>query len=172
MIDESKAAGVFDKMRQATRRKSPLSFADLSATILDAQNATGFVDTLSMEKPTVAESDLAIASTAMIPSDDIARQADVREQDVLKPVEVKSTAKADLPSPEPITELECLSGGLSARRGRVRAPVVQCNLKISEELRDALHLQALRERRTIADLVTEVMTGYLAKQGTFERLRR
>jgi hypothetical protein len=53
----------------------------------------------------------------------------------------------------------------------VRAPIVQCNLKIAEDLRDALHLQALRERRTIADLVSEVMTVYLTAKGTFERLR-
>jgi hypothetical protein len=53
----------------------------------------------------------------------------------------------------------------------MRAPFVQCNLKLGEELRDALHLQALRERRSVADLVTEVMTAYLSAKGTFERLR-
>ena len=49
---------------------------------------------------------------------------------------------------------------------------VQCNLKITIDLRDALHLQALRERRTIANLVTEIMSAYLTDQGTFDRLRR
>jgi hypothetical protein len=57
------------------------------------------------------------------------------------------------------------------RRGRVRADIVQCNLKLPERVRDALHLQALRERRTIASLVTEVMSAYLENAGTFERLR-
>ena len=48
---------------------------------------------------------------------------------------------------------------------------VQCNLRINVDLRDALHLQALRERRSIAALVTEVMSGYLNDKGTFNRLR-
>lgn len=41
----------------------------------------------------------------------------------------------------------------------------------ADAVRDALHLLALRERRTIAELVTEVMTSYLSAKGAFDRLR-
>ena len=172
MTVEPKPEGAFDRLRQTARRKGPLSFADLSATIVDAQKATGFVDTLSMEKTTAADDEFAMADHAMIPSYDTADQAAASGQDRLRPVETNSSPDVDQQSQDPITKLDTLSAGTSTRRGRVRAPIVQCNLKIAEELRDALHLQALRERRTIADLVTEIMTVYLAKQGTFERLRR
>jgi hypothetical protein len=158
-------------MRQTARRKGPLSFADLSATIVDAQKATGFVDTLTMEKPHVSEvakdqiSDTGIASVEAVDPGTVPPEALI---DTITPDQppTNKTAATDDDRQKELASVEPQS-----RRGRVRAPIVQCNLKITEALRDALHLQALRERRTIADLVTEVMTEYLTQHGTFERLR-
>lgn len=158
-------------MRQTARRKGPLSFADLSATIVDAQKATGFVDTLTMEKPRISEvakdqiSDTGITSFEAVDPGTGSPEALI---DTIMPDKppTKRVAAAHDDQQRQLASVESQS-----RRGRVRAPIVQCNLKITEALRDALHLQALRERRTIADLVTEIMTEYLARQGTFERLR-
>lgn len=171
MSGDPKPERAFDRMRQTARRKGPLSFAELSATIVDAQKAAGFVDTLSMEKPHVSEvaedqiSDTGIASVEAVDPGTGSPKALIDTITPDKPTTKRVAAAHDdqqrqLASVEP-----------QSRRGRVRAPIVQCNLKITEALRDALHLQALRERRTIADLVTGVMTEYLTRQGTFERLR-
>lgn len=157
MTGQPKPEGAFDRLRQTARRKGPLSFADLSATIVDAQKATGFVDTLNVEAPNVAEAQVAES-----------RQA----QSLPYPESATHAAKSETALSPVLTGVDVDPSRSPLRKGRVRAPVVQCNLKIPEELRDALHLQALRERRTIADLVSEIMTGYLTTQGTFERLRR
>lgn len=171
MNGDPKSEGAFARIRQTARRKGPLSFADLSATIVDAQKATGFVDTLTMEKPNVAEmteeqiSDTGIASAEAI---DPGTGSPEALNDTITPDKPPTNKSA---APDDDRQRELASVEPQTRRGRVRAPIVQCNLKITEALRDALHLQALRERRTIADLVTEVMTEYLDRQGTFERLR-
>ncbi|MGL4635794.1 MAG: hypothetical protein ACRCWF_07430 [Beijerinckiaceae bacterium] len=172
MNGEPKPEGAFDRLRQTVRRKGPLSFTDLSATIVDAQKETGFVDTLSVDGADIADGQIAeggYGGTALDHEDgaELPKPDNTRGSDDGKP-----PAKTEVALSPATTIPAGTSTSIPMRKGRVRAAVVQCNLKISEELRDALHLQALRERRTIADLVTEIMSGYLTAQGTFERLRR
>lgn len=171
MIGEAKPDGTFDRLRHTARRKGALSFADLSATIVDAQKATGFVDTLSVDAAAVATEQIAEGNGFGIAADGPSRQDASGTYNTPIPEDEKPSAESEPASSLVDTELDRTSGSSPARKGRVRAPVVQCNLKITEQLRDALHLQALRERRAIADLVTEVMTAYLTKHGTFDRLR-
>lgn len=157
--------GGFARLRAAARKRGPLSFGDLSASLAKAQEDTGFVDTVSADAP-VAESEGAPAAQSARSPD--ASSRDDQSGSARRPA-INTTIAQEmpaLPSPPAI-------GGASPsrRRGRVRADIVQCNLKLPETVRDALHLQALRERRTIADLVTEVMSGYLTAKGTFDRLR-
>ena len=160
MSGDPKPEGAFDRMRQTARRKGPLSFADLSATIVDAQKKTGFVDTVSADIPPENAS-----ATASIPDADIprGRRSATDNEGGSKPVFAELATPAQTVDPDEVTG-----------KGKLlmSSKTVQCNLKISIDLRDALHLQALRERRTIANLVTEIMSAYLTDQGTFERLRR
>ncbi len=164
--------GAFAKLKTAQRKRSPLSFTDLSASLAAAQRETGFVDTLAADAPiSPREPDIAEQSPP-------GRTPDGDD----RPEENKQSASANVAVEAPATPqpterqrsavvAEAQEAMPALRKGRVRAPFVQCNLKIAEELRDALHLQALRERRTIADLVTEVMSRYLNANGTFDRLR-
>ena len=160
MSGDPKPEGAFDRMRQTARRKGPLSFADLSATIVDAQKKTGFVDTVSADIPPESAS-----ATESIPVADIpkgTRSANHNEGGS-EPVFVDLATPAQTVDSDAVKDRDKLL---------MSSKTVQCNLKISIDLRDALHLQALRERRTIANLVTEIMSAYLTDQGTFERLRR
>jgi len=164
--------GDFAKLKAAHRKRAPLSFTDLSASLAAAQRKTGFVDTLAADAPIFPrESDIAEQSPP-------GRTPDGED----RPDESKQSASAKFAEEAPATPqaterqrsavvAEAQEAMPTLRKGRVRAPFVQCNLKIAEGLRDALHLQALRERRTIADLVTDVMSGYLNAKGTFDRLR-
>ena len=173
MTGDPKRNGAFDGLKQASRRRGPLSFADLSATIVDAQKATGFVDTLSVETQTISDNGAGAAlfadANAQVTCDQDTRLDD---QDTSRHADTTHVPADSFVSPKDVVGTDNGTADLVSRRGRVRAAVVQCNLKITEELRDALHLQALRERRTIAALVTEVMAAYLTERGTFERLRR
>ncbi|MGL4440959.1 MAG: hypothetical protein ACRCUE_16995 [Bosea sp. (in: a-proteobacteria)] len=171
MTEQPKPEGTFDRLRQSGRRKGPLSFADLSATIVDAQKQTGFVDTLSVEAPTASDGQVSDSRPAETAPDREDRLQVPAVQTALDPHKSIPVFISEAASASTSTEFDRAPSHSAPRKGRVRAPIVQCNLKISEELRDALHLQALRERRAIADLVTEVMTAYLSAQGTFDRLR-
>ena len=72
MSGDPKPEGAFDRMRQTTRRKGPLSFADLSATIVDAQKKTGFVDTVSADIPPESASATFGASTLSVSTNPVA----------------------------------------------------------------------------------------------------
>jgi hypothetical protein len=159
----------FAKLKASPRRRGPLSFDDLSASLADAQRATGFVDTLTADTPHSVENDVRRKSAE---SNGSRRDGSTPPQPALPAVSATDTdpRSQEMQNQSP-TDGDRRAPASDRRKGRVRASHVQCNLKIAEELRDALHLQALRERRTIADLVTEVMGEYLTRRGTFERLR-
>lgn len=157
--------GGFSRLRVAARKRGPLSFGDLSASLAKAQKDTGFVDTVSVDAPATVNKDAPTAKSVKPPD---ASPRDDQSRSAREPT-INTTAAQAMPAVPAPPAID--SGIPQRRRGRVRADIVQCNLKLPEAVRDALHLQALRERRTIADLVTEVMSGYLTAKGTFDRLR-
>jgi hypothetical protein len=170
MTDEATPGQAFAGLKGSPRKRAPLSFADLSATLAAAQQATGFVDTLAAEAVVEPRNDVSSshAPDASAANDGLCADTSagpLHSAEVTAPTAMAAAGGAAAPT--------ALSAPAQTpqRKGRVRADSVQCNLKISEELRDALHLQALRERRTIAEMVSEVMTAYLSAKGTFERLR-
>jgi hypothetical protein len=174
MNDQKSPPAGFSRLRQAARKREPLSFAALSASLEQAQAATGFVDTLGVE---LAKSGSAMTESRAV--DGVTQHHSPAQPSApdAQPAPAVDAQVAGLRPPHPadpqpeVIPLEHSTSAPMRRRGRVRAPFVQCNLKLGEDLRDALHLQALRERRSVADLVTEVMTAYLSAKGTFERLR-
>lgn len=151
---DSAANEGFSRLRATTRKRGPLSFGDLSASLAQAQADTGFIDTVG------AEAGAQETKAAAMPK--------AVAQQPTTPTETRRSIQPATDEPLAATPRQA---NPSRRRGRVRADIVQCNLKLPESVRDALHLQALRERRTIAELVTEVMSGYLTAKGTFDRLR-
>jgi hypothetical protein len=160
------SSNAFATLKSSRRKRTPLSFTDVAASLAAAQKATGFVDTLAAD------------GTNSLEADGAARAADKdgSATDDMPPPMDHASAVSPTQHQHPQTAAAShddasVNAGPSRRKGRVRAPFVQCNLKIPEELRDALHLQALRERRTIAEIVTEVMGEYLTRKGTFDRLR-
>ncbi len=157
--------GGFSRLRVATRRRGPLSFGDLSASLAKAQEDTGFVDTVGADAP--ASVNEGVSTAKSVGSPDASLRGD--QSGNAQRQTTNTIAAQAMPA---VPALPAIDSGIpQRRRGRVRADIVQCNLKLPETVRDALHLQALRERRTIADLVTEVMSGYLTAKGTFDRLR-
>ena len=157
--------GGFSRLRVAARKRGPLSFGDLSASLAKAQEDTGFVDTVSVDVPAASNKE----AIAAIEAEALQASQTNAESDLGKSPADNTHAARSVPGAQAPSAVDPASP--PRRRGRVRADIVQCNLKLPETVRDALHLQALRERRTIADLVTEVMSGYLTAKGTFDRLR-
>jgi hypothetical protein len=174
MTREPHPSAGFERLRQAARKRRPLSFEALSASLDQAQAETGFVDTLGVEPPSLGLTMAASIAAHGVAPESLPAHSPAADDPLASRVAampaVPGPTNPTGPQPDAMVEGP-LSGASMRRRGRVRAPFVQCNLKLGENLRDALHLQALRERRSVANLVTEVMTAYLTAKGTFERLR-
>jgi hypothetical protein len=174
VTDQKSPPAGFSRLRQAARKREPLSFATLSASLEQAQAETGFVDTLGVELAPSGSAPTESRTAEGAAAHNLPTQPPAPDPPPAPAVgpPMAGSMPPDLANqrPEVIAEEPPTSAPMR-RRGRVRAPFVQCNLKLGEDLRDALHLQALRERRSVADLVTEVMTAYLSAKGTFERLR-
>lgn len=156
----------FTRFRAAKPRGGALSFDALSASIADAQKSTGFVDTKAQAPPS-NDAPAPHSGHASAPGESdggVENPPANGERPLTTAPDIAPSANAASNSPEhherPVNQ-----------RKRERPCAVQCNLRLPRDIRDALHLQALRERRTIADMVSEVMRAYLEARGTFERLR-